>query len=212
MIADDHTAVREGVKRLLAGAGDIALVGEAPDAGTLLALLRAQDADVALLDNSIPGRSGIELIREVLAQRPSLRVLLLGTQDEPHYAVRAIRAGASGYVTRHAASTQLLGAIRTVAGSGMHMSAEAARLLSSGAPSGSEAAPHHRLSDREFQVFRLIAEGRSAVDIARQLDLSTKTVATRKAAILEKMEMTSTSELIRYAITHRLVDDEGAGS
>jgi len=209
VLADDHTIVREGLKGLLAAAGDLDVVGEASDGHEVMERVRSLDFDVLLLDMSMPGRSGIELIRLVRAEKPKLRVLVLSMHEENQYAVRAIRAGASGYLTKESASRQLVEAIRKVAGGGAFISAEVAQQLALGAMPDAKGPPHTALSDREFQIFRMIADGHAVSDIAGRLNLSVKTVSTHKSNILQKMNMSTQAELIRYAITHRLVDEPG---
>lgn len=209
VVADDHTIVREGLKQLLAAAGDMQVVGEASDGTQVIERVRALDFDVLLLDMSMPGRSGIELIKQVHSEKPRLRVLVLSMHEEHQYAVRAIRAGASGYLTKESASRQLVDALRKVAAGGAFISAEVAQQLALGAMPDAKGPPHSALSDREFQIFRMIADGLSVSDIAARLSLSVKTVSTHKSNILQKMSMTTQAELIRYAITHRLVDSTG---
>jgi DNA-binding NarL/FixJ family response regulator len=155
----------------------------------------------------MPGRSGIELIQQVKAERPELRVLVLSMHGEQQYAVRAIRAGASGYLTKDAAPTQLVAALRKIAAGGLFITPAVAEALALGlqAP-GTEALPHKRLSDREYEVFLLLAGGRSVTAIAEQLHLSVKTVSTHKTHIHEKLGLGSLAELVRYAVAHRLLD------
>jgi DNA-binding NarL/FixJ family response regulator len=210
VIADDHTIVREGLKQLLSGP-DFNIVGEARDGLEVIQCVRDLDFDVLLLDMSMPKKSGIELIKQVKSEKPKLRVLVLTMHEEQQYAIRAIKAGASGYLTKESATTQLISAIRKVAAGGAFISAAVAEQLALGAMPQAEGALHSTLSDREYQVFQLIVAGKSVTDIAEQLNLSIKTVSTHKARLMEKMGMTNQSELIRYAITHRLVDDPGAG-
>ena len=209
VLADDHTIVREGLKQLLTAAGDLEIVGEAQDGHQVMERVRALDFDLLLLDMSMPGKSGIELIKQVRAEKPRLKILVLSMHEEHQYAVRAIRAGASGYLTKESASRQLVEAIRKVAGGGAFISAEVAQQLALGAMPDAKGPPHASLSDREFQIFRMIADGLSVSDIAARLNLSVKTVSTHKSNILQKMNMATQGELIRYAITHRLVDDAG---
>ena len=210
VLADDHTIVREGLKQLLGAAGDLQVVGEAQNGHEVIERIRALDFDVLLLDMSMPGKSGIELIRQVHAERPKLRILVLSMHEEHQYAVRAIRAGAAGYLTKESASRQLVDAIRKVASGGAFISSEVAQQLALGAMPGATGPLHATLSDREFQIFQLIASGKSVSDIAERLNLSVKTVSTHKANVLQKMNMTTQPELIRYALTHRLVDDADA--
>jgi len=156
---------------------------------------------------SMPGKSGIELIKQVRAEKPKLRILVLSMHEEPQYAVRAIKAGASGYLTKDSASAQLVLAIRKVAGGGAFISAEVAEQLAFDAMPQVDGPAHGALSDREFQVFQLLVSGKSVTDIGAALNLSVKTVSTHKAHIMQKMRMTNQTELIRYAISHGLVDD-----
>jgi DNA-binding NarL/FixJ family response regulator len=207
VLADDHTIVREGLKQLLGSAGDLQVVGEAKDGHEVMERVRALDFDLLLLDMSMPGKSGIELIKQVRAEKPKLRILVLSMHEEHQYAVRAIRAGAAGYLTKESATRQLVDAIRKVASGGAFISAEVAQQLALGAMPDAKGPLHGTLSDREFQVFKLIAEGKSVSDIAERLNLSVKTVSTHKSNILQKMNMTTQAELIRYAINERLVDD-----
>lgn len=207
VIADDHTIVREGLKQLLLTSGDFDVVGEARDGYEVVQLVRAAEFDVLLLDMSMPGKSGMELIKQVKAEKPKLRVLVLSMHQEHQYAVRAIKAGASGYLTKESASTQLVSAIRKVSTGGAFISAEVAEALALGAMPHAEGPPHGALSDREFQVFRMLASGTSVSDIASQLSLSVKTVSTHKARLMEKLGVQNQTALIHYALKHRLIDD-----
>ena len=205
VVADDHTIVREGLKQILAAADDLEVVGEASDGHEAMERVRALDFDLLLLDMSMPGKSGIEVIKQVHAEKPKVKILVLSMHEEQQYAVRAIRAGASGYLTKESAARQLVDAIRKIAAGGAFISAEVAQQLALGAMPDAKGPLHAALSDREYQVFMLIAEGKSISDIAEQLNLSVKTVSTHKANVLQKMNMTTTGELIRYAITNGLV-------
>ena len=207
VLADDHTIVREGLKQLLGGAGDLQVVGEAKDGHEVMERVRTLDFDLLLLDMSMPGKSGIELIKQVRAEKPRLRILVLSMHEEHQYAVRAIRAGAAGYLTKESASRALVEAIRKVASGGAFISAEVAQQLALGAMPDAKGLPHTALSDREFEIFKLIADGKSVSDIAERLHLSVKTVSTHKSNILHKMNMATQAELIRYAIAQKLVDD-----
>ncbi|HET9577960.1 MAG TPA: response regulator transcription factor [Usitatibacter sp.] len=207
VVADDHTIVREGLKQILNAAGDLEVVGEAQNGFEVIERVRSLEFDVLLLDMSMPGKSGIELIKQVHGEKPKLRILVLSMHEEHQYAVRAIRAGAAGYLTKEGASSQLVSAIRKVAGGGAYISSAVAEQLALGAMPDAKGPPHASLSDREFQIFRMIAEGKSVSDIAERLNLSVKTVSTHKANILQKMNMTTQAELIKYALTHRLVEE-----
>jgi len=210
IIADDHTIVREGLKQLLSAESDLEVVGEARDGHEALKIARDTDFDVLLLDMSMPGKGGMELIRQVKSEKPKVRILVLSMHAEHQYAVRAIKSGASGYLTKDSASTQLLSAIRKVAGGGAFISAEVAEQLALSAMPHAEGPPHASLSDREYQVFQLLVAGTSVSEIAQQLNLSVKTVSTHKARLMEKMGLANQTELVRYAIKHRLVDDSAS--
>ncbi len=212
VIADDHTLVREGLKQLLKAAGGIDVIGEARDGHDVLKAIRESDFDVLLLDMSMPGKSGMELIKQVKSEKPRLRILVLSMHQEHQYAVRAIKSGASGYLTKDSASTQLVSAIEKVAGGGAFISAEVAEQLALGAMPQSEGLPHTALSDREYQVFQMLVSGQAVTAIAAVLNLSVKTVSTHKARLMEKMGIDNQAELVRYAIRHRLVDDSGDGA
>ena len=208
LIADDHTIVRDGLRHLLGAAGDIDVLAEARNGQEVMEHVRSAVFDVLLTDMSMPGKSGIELIRQVHAERPKLRILVLSMHEEHQYAVRAIRAGAAGYLTKESATAQLVEAIRKVAAGGAFISAEVAQQLALGAMPNATGPLHETLSDREFQILLLIARGVSISDIARQLFLSVKTISTHKSNILHKMQMTTQTELIRYALSHRLLQQD----
>jgi len=205
VIADDHTIMREGLKRILDGAEDMTVVGEAVDGFEALAQVRKGGFDVLMLDLSMPGRSGVELIRQIKDEVPKLPILILTMHEEEQYAVRAIRAGARGYLTKESAGTQLLSAIRRVASGRPYISAEVAEQLAMDAMPASQHLPHKDLSDREFEVFSLLVSGKSITEIADSLHLSAKTVSTHKTRILHKMSMTSLAEMVQYAVAHRLI-------
>ena len=206
LIADDHAIVREGLKRILAADPAFTVAGEAKDGHEVLAAVRAGGFEVLLLDLSMPGRSGIELIGQVKVERPELRVLVLSMHGEQQYAVRAIRAGAAGYLTKDAAPTQLVEALRKIAAGGLFITPAVAEALAIGLQTPGEELPHKRLSDREHEVFLLLAAGQSVTAIAERLHLSVKTVSTHKTHIHEKLGLGSLAELVRYAVTHRLLD------
>jgi DNA-binding NarL/FixJ family response regulator len=207
VVADDHTIVREGLKQLLSATPELSVVGEAQNGQEVLERIRGIEFEVLLLDMSMPGKSGIELIKQVHSEKPKLRVLVLSMHEEEQYAVRAIKAGAAGYLTKDSASSQLVSAIRKVATGGAFITESVAQQLALGAMPHTEGPPHSALSDREFQVFRELVSGKAVSEIASELNLSVKTVSTHKARIMQKMNMNNPAELIRYAIHHRLVDD-----
>jgi DNA-binding NarL/FixJ family response regulator len=207
VVADDHTIVREGLKQLLGATDDLEVVGEARDGHETMKIVRERDFDVLLMDLSMPGKSGMEIIKQVRSEKPKLRILVLSMHAEHQYAVRAIKAGASGYLTKDSAARELVSALRKVAAGGAIISAEVAEQLAHSAMPQAEGPPHASLSDREFQVFQLLVAGMSVSDIATNLNLSVKTVSTHKARILEKMGLANQAELIRYAIRHQLGDN-----
>ena len=209
LVADDHTIVREGLKQILSATEDLVVGGEAVNGQEVLAKVCEEDWDVVLLDMSMPGRSGIDLIKRLKEEKPSLHILVLSMHKEEQYAVRALKAGASGYLTKLSASAQLVSAIRKVAAGGVFISPSLAEKLALNLIPQAEAPPHTLLSDREAQVFYMIVAGRTVSEIAEELKLSVKTVSTHKTRIMQKMNMTNTAEMIHYAIRHNLVDDSG---
>lgn len=208
LIADDHAIVREGLKRILEDEESIVITGEATNGHEVLECVRRGGFDILLLDLSMPGKSGIELIRQVKDESPKLRVLVLTMHEEDQYAVRAIRAGASGYLTKESAPGQLVSAIRRLADGRLYISPNVAEQLALDVQPHGDDAPHRHLSDREFEVFQLLVSGRSVSEIAAQLHLSVKTVSTHKTRILQKMSAASVADLVRYAIRHRLAAEK----
>lgn len=205
-IADDHAVVRRGMRQIVAEAGDIEVVGEAADYGELSALLRRQGCDVLLLDIAMPGKGGIEILKSLRAQHPRLRVLVLSMYPEELYALRALRAGAAGYLNKSSAPEKLLEAIRQVAGGRRFITPRLAEALAERLAEPAERPLHEALSDREFQVLRLLAAGRRLSEVAAELALSPKTVSVYRARVLEKLRVRTTAELARYAVEHRLID------
>ena len=201
LLVDDHSIVRDGLKRILAATTDLQVADEAASGEAALALVKANDYDLAMLDMSMPGLSGVDLIKRLKLEKPKLRILVLSMHGEQQYAARALKAGAAGYLNKDSASELLLGALRKVAAGGVHIGdAAAASLLQTG-----DKPPHESLSDREFEVLRLLVEGLGPTEIGERLHLSVKTVSTHKTRILEKLNLGSTAELVRYALEHRLV-------
>jgi DNA-binding NarL/FixJ family response regulator len=210
LIADDHAILRAGLKHLLSDASDIVVVGEAGSGNDALALVRELPCDLIVLDMSMPGRSGIELIRQIKAERPKLPILILSMHKEDIFAVRALRAGAAGYLCKDNAESQLEAAIRKVAGGGLYINQAVAEKLAQEMVGGnSPSLPHTQLSDREYQVFRDIAAGLGVTEIGVRLNLSVKTVSTHKARIMQKMGFANTAELVQYAVKHQLLDQDG---
>ena len=207
VIADDHAIVREGLKRIVSGASDMQVAGEAADGSEVMKRVRELDFDILVLDLSMPGRSGMELIRLVRSEKPKLRILVLSMHQELQYAVRAIKSGASGYLTKESAPALLEQALRKVAGGGAYVTAEVAEQLALGAmPGGGDAPPHSTLSDREFEVLRLLVAGQSVTDAAHGLNLSVKTVSTHKSNLMRKLGAQNQNDLFRYALKHGLAD------
>ena len=205
VIADDHTLMREGLKRILEGNEEITVAGEAVDGFSVLAQVRKGGFDVLLLDLSMPGRSGIDLIRQIRTEAPKLPVLVLTMYEEEQYAVRSIRAGAQGYLTKESAGSQLVTAIKRVASGRPYISMEVAERLALDIMTPEKELPHKQLSNRELEIFNMMASGKSITDIATQLHLSVKTVSTHKSRILAKMDMHSLAEIVQYAIAHNLL-------
>ena len=200
VLADDHKIVRDGLKRILAGTPDLQVSAEAGDGDELLALVKAADYDLAVVDMSMPGLAGMALIKRLKLEKPKLRILVLSMHGESQYAARALKAGASGYLNKDSAAELLVGAIRKIAAGGVHIGEAAAASLVA-----AERSPHEALSDREFEVLRLLVEGLGPTEIGERLHLSVKTVSTHKTRILEKLQLGSTAELVRYALEHKLV-------
>jgi len=207
LIADDHTLMRDGLKQILATAGDMVVAGEACDGFQTLERVRSGEWDLLLLDMSMPGRSGVELIRQIRTEKPRLPILVLSMHKEGEYAVRSIRAGAAGYLCKDSASQQLLSAIREVAAGGRFIGPELAADLAFAMIQRDDRPPHASLSDREFLIFRKLAAGEGISEIAQRLNLSAKTVSTYKARLMQKMQMSSVADLIRYGLKHGLLDD-----
>jgi DNA-binding NarL/FixJ family response regulator len=206
LVADDHTIVREGLKQILGDVSDMAVRDEAASSQEALAKVRADQFDVVLLDISMPGRSGLEILKEIKAERPHLPVLILSMHAEEQYAVRALRAGASGYLTKASAPDELIGAIRKVSCGRKYVSASLAEKLARELDIDTKKPPHETLSDREYQVMLMLASGKSVKEIADELCLSVKTISTYRARVMEKMNMKRNAELTLYAIQNGLVD------
>jgi DNA-binding NarL/FixJ family response regulator len=184
--------------------------GEAANGAQVLEAVRTGGFDVLVLDITMPGRSGLDLIKLVKTQRPEMRVLVLSMHSEERYAVRAVRAGASGYLTKETASEELATAIRRIASGGAYVRPETAERLVLQSSTHAAGGPHTKLSDREYEVFRMIITGKSLTEIAELLNLSVKTISTHTTRILEKMKLASTADLVRYAGDHGLLEDRGA--
>lgn len=206
LIADDHTIVREGLKQILADTPDIAVVGEASSGQEIIKRVGTIDYDLILLDISLPGMSGLDVLKQIRLLKPSLPVLILSMYPEEQYAIRALRAGASGYLTKESASEELINAIRKVARGRKYITASLAEKIAFDWDREEGRPLHEMLSDREYQVFCMIASGKTVNEISKLLSLSIKTVSTHRARILKKMSMKNNAQLTHYGIKHNLVE------
>jgi DNA-binding NarL/FixJ family response regulator len=205
-LVDDHPIVRRGLKETLAAEADIVVVGEAARSEEVLAMLTANTCDVVLLDISLPGRGGLDVLKDVRRTFPDVRVLVVSTHDESQYAVRAMRAGAAGYLTKTSPPEELVRAVRQLMRTGRYINEEVGAALAQFAQDDRPGPPHERLSDREHEVLRLLAAGKTVSDIANGLSLSVKTVSTYRSRLVEKLGVRTTSDLVRYALEHKLFD------
>jgi len=208
LIADDHTLVRDGLRHILESAHGFEVTGEAADSAGALALVRTHEAEVILLDLSMPGRSGLDMIKQIKDEKPALRILVLTMHAEEQYAVRAFKSGASGYLTKESAAAELVAAVTKIAVGGVYVSLTMAEKFALNLNAPQTALPHQQLSDREFDVFKRLVAGVSISEIANQLCVSSKTVSTYKTRVMEKLQIATEAALIRYAIKHRLFEDE----
>lgn len=204
LIADDHPIVREGLRRIAADQPGITVVAEAASATEALSRVGDTAVDVMLLDVSMPGPTFIEVLQEVRKDHPSIKVLVLSVHPEDQWALRALRAGAAGYLTKDHSPEQLIDAIRRVYRGGKYVTAALAEKLATGLEAGGGATPHEALSDREYEVLRALGAGLSVKDVAARLKLSPKTVSTYRTRILEKMQLSSNADLVRYVRDHGL--------
>jgi two-component system, NarL family, invasion response regulator UvrY len=211
LLADDHTVVRRGLKQILVEEFKGAAFGEARNAHEALDLVRNGHWDIVVLDITMPGRSGLEVMREIRKLCPRLPVLVLSIHPENQFAVRVLKLGAAGYMTKESAAEELVGAIKKVLAGGRYVSTSLAETLARNLSSGAVKRPQELLSDREFQVLRLIASGKIVSEIARELALSVKTISTYRTRILDKMGLRNNAELMHYAMQHHLVEMIPAG-
>jgi DNA-binding NarL/FixJ family response regulator len=205
LIADDHPIVREGYKKILMSQPDMDVTGEAGNGQEVLDLIQKKDFDLILLDISMPGRSGLEILKELKSQKPHLPVMILSIYPEEQYAVRAFRDGASGYLTKASTPKELISAIRKVSLGGRYVTEALAEKLTYFLHGDVDKAPHEKLSDREYQVMLLIASGKTVTQAAEELCLSVKTISTYRRHILEKMQFSTNAEITMYAIQNKLL-------
>lgn len=206
LIADDHAIVRLGLKQILSETLDLNVVGEASNGYEVMEKVRNEKFDVVVLDITMPGMSGLDVLKQLKAEFPSLPILILSMHSEEQYAIRAFKAGASGYLTKDRAPEELISAINLVSRGRKYVSASLAENLASALDVDSQKLPHELLSDREYQVLCKIAEGKTVTQISENLCLSVKTISTYRARILDKMKMGNNAELIRYALKNKLLD------
>lgn len=206
LIADDHSIVRQGLKQIVTETQDMIVAGEVGNGQELLNKLNEGDYDVVVLDITMPHKNGMDVLKEIRTKWPQLPVLMLSIHPEEHYALRALKAGASGYLTKESAPEELVVAIRKVSRGGKYISPSLAEKLAFELEIGREQAPHETLSDREYQVLRMIASGKTVMEVARELTLSEKTISTYRSRILEKMNMKNNAELTYYAIKNQLIE------
>jgi len=205
LVVDDHTIVRQGLKQILGEEKDMNVVEEASNGQEALQKIGKNEYDCVLLDISMPGRSGLEVLKDIKALRPKLPVLILSMHSEELYAIRALRAGASGYLTKASASEELIGAIRKVAAGRKYVSTSLAEKLAVELDTDASKPPHETLSDREYQVMIMLASGKTVKEIADEVCLSVKTISTYRTRIMEKMNLKKNAELTLYAIQHHLI-------
>ena len=206
LIADDHTVVRQGLKQILSADNQMSVVAEAANGHEVLRALEQAKVDVLILDVTMPGRNGLEVLKEVKRMYSALPVLVLSMHPEDQFAIRMLRAGASGYISKESAPEELVEALRKVCSGGKYVSPQLAERLAVFIEDDNTRAPHERLSDREFEILRMLAFGKTVTEVADELLLSVKTVSTYRSRVLEKMKMTTNAELTRYALQSGLID------
>ncbi|HPJ97826.1 MAG TPA: response regulator transcription factor [Syntrophales bacterium] len=207
LVVDDHAIVREGLKQILNDVEDMSVLAEAANGQEALDEIRRATFDVILMDISMPGRSGLEILKDIRGEHPKLPVLILSMHPEEQYAVRALRAGAAGYMNKAGAPDELIGAIRKVSAGRKYVSPSVAERLAFELGTDLEKLPHEQLSDREYQVMLMLASGRTVSEIADELCLSVKTISTYRARVMEKMNLKKNAELTLYAVEHHLLND-----
>ncbi|MFH1943361.1 MAG: response regulator transcription factor [bacterium] len=206
LIADDHAVVRKGLKQILAETPDMSVTEEAKNGNDVIAKVNQKEYDVIVLDISMPGKSGLEVLKELKSIKPKLPILVLSMHPEEQYAIRVLKAGAAGYITKESAPDELVAAIRKVSSGGRYITSSLAEKLAFDLVSDSSTSPHKKLSNREYTVMCMIATGKTVNEIAKELYLSVKTISTYRSRILDKMRIKTTAQLIRYAIKNKLVE------
>lgn len=206
LIVDDHDIIRQGLRQILADEFKQAVFGEAKNGNEGMERIWKQTWDVALLDITMPGKGGLEVLKQMVDAQPNMAVLVLSMHPEDQYAVRVLKTGAAGYITKNTASEEVVGAVKKVLAGGKYVSAALAESLAVNLNSTPERPPHEALSDREYQVMRLIAVGKSVKEIGFELSLSVKTISTYRTRIMEKMKLKTNADLIRYAVHQKLVE------
>ncbi|MCK4799058.1 MAG: response regulator transcription factor [Spirochaetes bacterium] len=205
IIADDHPVVRKGLKQILEESHHIVVEDEVSNGQELLEKLHTKNFDIVLLDISMPGRSGLDILKQIKYDKPNLYVLVLSMHPEEQYAIRALKAGASGYLTKESAPEELINAIIKVSRGGKYVSSSFAEKLAFSFTDDPQKPPHEKLSDREFEIMRMLASGKRVTEIAEELFLSVKTISTHRAKILKKMNFKNNAEITKYAIKNNLM-------
>lgn len=206
LIVDDHVIIRQGLRQILSDAFPKATFGEADSANLALEQVAKARWDIVLLDITMPGKSGMDVLKQIVEAQPNIAVLVLSMHPEDQYAIRVLKSGAAGYITKNTASEEVVGAVKKVLGGGKYVSASLAENLAASLNAPTGKAPHELLSDREYQVMRLIALGKSVKEIAFELSLSVKTISTYRTRIMEKTKLKTNAEIIRYAVHEKLVE------
>jgi DNA-binding NarL/FixJ family response regulator len=205
-ITDDHSLIREGLKKIINDEKDISIIGEAGNAKDTMSFVLSKNIDILILDLNLPDKSGLDLLKELKSLKPELKILILSMHPEDRFAMRVLRAGASGYITKESVGEELVRAIRKVYNGGKYVSESLAEMLAIEIQGGGDKPIHEILSDREFQVLQMIASGKTLAEISETLSLAVTTISTYRARVLEKLNLHSNAELIHYAITNKLLD------
>jgi DNA-binding NarL/FixJ family response regulator len=205
-ITDDHSLIREGLKKIINDEKDISIIGEAGNAKDTMSFVLSKNIDILILDLNLPDKNGLDLLKELKSLKPELKILILSMHPEDRFAMRVLRAGASGYITKESVGEELVRAIRKVYNGGKYVSESLAEMLAIEIQGGGDKPIHEILSDREFQVLQMIASGKTLAEISEALSLAVTTISTYRARVLEKLNLHSNAELIHYAITNKLLD------